>query len=58
MCTLELSSDEREMLMDILNSYRSDLRYEIAGTDSQDFRENLKHKEVFLDKLLNALGGT
>jgi hypothetical protein len=57
MNTLELSPEEREMLIEILTSYRSDLRYEIAGTDKQEFRENLKMKEVFLDKLLSMLGG-
>lgn len=56
MCTLELNPNEREMLIEILSSYRSDLGFEIAGTDQQDFREKLKEKKVFIDKLLNSLG--
>jgi hypothetical protein len=58
MFKLELNPKEREMLMEILSSYHSDLRFEIAGTDQQDFRESLKEKEAFLDKLLNMLGNT
>jgi hypothetical protein len=39
----------------VLNSYLSDLRMEIANTDSMQFRENLKREEVFLKKLLQQL---
>jgi hypothetical protein len=33
----------------------SDLRMEIADTDSWQFRQNLKHEEVLLKKLLEQL---
>jgi hypothetical protein len=58
MLNLELNPNERDMLIEILTSYRSDLRFEIAGTDQQDFREGLKEKEVFLDNILKILSGT
>jgi hypothetical protein len=54
--TIELSDDEAEMLREILEIDRSDLRMEIANTDSQEFRERLKLRERFLDRLLARLG--
>lgn len=54
--TIELSDDEAQMLRAILESDRSDLRMEIANTDSQDFRDQLKRRERFLDQLLARLG--
>lgn len=54
--TIELSDDEAQMLHAILESDRSDLRMEIANTDSQDFRDQLKRRERFLDQLLVRLG--
>jgi hypothetical protein len=56
MSTLNLSAGEGAMLREILASYLSDLRMEIAGTDSMDFREGLKKREVFLKRLLRDLG--
>ena len=56
--TIELSNDEAQMLHAILESDRSDLRMEIANTDSQDFRDQLKRRERFLDQLLVRLGRT
>lgn len=56
MARIDLSDNEAETLKDILESYLSDLRAEIADTDSMDFREPLKEKEVFLNRLLNELG--
>jgi hypothetical protein len=49
---LNLTAEETEMLKEILTSFLSDLRMEIADTDSLDFREGLKKKEVFLKRLL------
>lgn len=56
MVTIELTSREAEMLRFVLDSYLSDLRMEIADTDSMDFREALKEREVFLKKVLQQLG--
>jgi hypothetical protein len=52
MSTLKLNAGEDAMLREILASYLSDLRMEIAGTDSMDFREGLKKREIFLKRLL------
>jgi hypothetical protein len=38
-----------------LSCYVSDLRMEIADTDSWPFRQNLKHEEVWLKQLLPQL---
>jgi hypothetical protein len=55
MPSLTLEREESEMLREILESYLSDLRMEVADTDSYDFREMLKRKEVFLKDLLTRL---
>ena len=55
MVTIGLSPEEAEQLHFILDSYLSDLRSEIRETDSRDFRERLKQREVFLKKLLREL---
>ena len=52
---LTLTPDQASMLHEILASYLSDLRMEISNTDSMDFRERLKAKEVFLKGLLAQL---
>lgn len=57
MITLELTPDEREHLVEVLTSALSDLRMEIANTDSQDFREMLKSRKLVLVKVLEAIGG-
>jgi hypothetical protein len=52
---LSLTQEETAMLAEILASYRSDLRMEIADTESMEFREQLKQREAFLDKVLIQL---
>jgi hypothetical protein len=52
---ITLTQEEAAVLRGVLNSYLSDLRMEIANTDSMQFRENLKREEVFLKKLLQQL---
>jgi hypothetical protein len=56
--TLNLSSEQAEILAQVLEDYISDLRMEVANTDSQEFRDDLKKKEVFLKDLLGQLGRT
>lgn len=58
MPTLNLSSEQAETLAQVLEDYISDLRMEIADTDSQEFRDDLKKKELFLKDLLRQLGRT
>jgi hypothetical protein len=55
MIQLDLTEAEKALLIEALESYLSDLRYEIADTDSQDFRERLKAKKAALEKTLAAL---
>ncbi len=58
MPTLNLSSEQAETLAQVLEDYVSDLRMEVANTDSQEFRDDLKKKELFLKDLLSRLGRT
>jgi len=53
---IQLSEAEARDLAAILESYLSDLRMEIADTDSHDFRETLKERKAFLEDLLERLG--
>lgn len=55
MAQIHLADDEVEMLREILASYLSDLRMEVADTDQKDFRDGLKEVEVFLKDLISRL---
>jgi hypothetical protein len=55
MITLELTPEEAQELHEVLTSVVSDLHMEIAGTDNADFREGLKWRAMFLEKLLGQL---
>jgi len=46
MIHLNLNIEEREAIINVLESYLSNLRYEIADTDSMEFRNGLKEKKV------------
>jgi len=54
---ITLTDAEAATLRDALENYISDLRMEIADTDRMDFREDLKHREAVLNKVLAALSG-
>jgi hypothetical protein len=45
------------VLRRVLEDYVSDLRMEIANTDSQDFRDDLKDREALLKGILERLSG-
>ena len=55
MATLDLTADQATMLSEVLDSYLGDLRMEIAGTDSMDYRNRLKEREDFIKQLLADL---
>ncbi len=55
MFNIRLTQTEGEMLQKILESYLSDLRFEIADTDLVDFRDPLKKEEAFIKQLLQQL---
>ena len=53
---INLTTEEAGMLNEILTNYLSDLRMEIADTDSMSFREEMKKREALLNRLLKDLG--
>ncbi len=55
MNSLELSKEEKDTLIDVLESYISDLRMEMADTDSSFFRDGLRNKREVLDNILDRL---
>jgi len=52
---IRLTEDEARGLAQVLESYLSDLRMEIADTDSQDFRDSLKARKALLEDVLERL---
>lgn len=55
MIHLDLDALEQKTLMETLESYLSDLSYEIADTDRFEFREELKARRNVLNKILIAV---
>jgi len=55
MAQITLTQEEAAALRGAFNSYVSDLRMEMADTESWQFRQNLKHEELLLKKLLEQL---
>jgi len=53
--TIQLAEEDAEILRSVLEEYISELRMEVANTDSMDFREDLKRKEEILKSLVNQL---
>lgn len=57
MIQLDLTDHERAILIDVLEIALSELRMEIADTDSMDFREMLKGRKAAVQKALDGLKG-
>jgi hypothetical protein len=55
MIHLDLDDQEKEILDETLKSYLSDLNYEIADTDAQEYRDQLKARRAVLEKIKTAL---
>lgn len=55
MIPISLTEEEREILIQILEEYLSDLRIEISHTDDTSFREPLKSRKEALIRILDAL---
>lgn len=55
---IQLDIDEAgvAILREVLDSARSDLKYEISNTDSKDYREQLRVKQALLEKVIEQLG--
>ena len=56
MPTITLSAEEANVVRHALTGYLSDLRMEVHATDSFDMREELKHEEALLNRVLKELG--
>ncbi|MDF1563743.1 MAG: hypothetical protein P1V51_11915 [Deltaproteobacteria bacterium] len=52
---IEMNLDEVLVLEGVLESYLADLRMEISHTDRAAFRDRLKEKQLFLERLLERL---
>lgn len=55
MGTLELSPEEVSLLTELLEYTLSDLRMEIADTDSSSFKEQLRERKDALNLLIEKL---
>jgi hypothetical protein len=55
MIQLMLTKEEQELLMDILENEKSDLRMEIADTDRLGYREMLKKRENLMKAIQQKL---
>ena len=59
MYQLELTDGEANMLRAVLDSYLSELRFEIANTENFELRQELKAMDTFVKDLLrNRLAET
>ena len=57
MLNLDLSASEQAILREVLETAVSEMGTEIAGTDSKDYRDDLKDRREVLHKVIAALGG-
>ncbi|HSR51577.1 MAG TPA: hypothetical protein VLV83_12170 [Acidobacteriota bacterium] len=57
MDNVSLNQEERDLLVEVLDSYLSDLRMEIANTDHSEFKIALKSKRKALDLLFAKIKG-
>jgi len=55
MVSLDLTTEEQEILAKALSIYLSDLRMEIGNTEQKDFRDSLKNEEETLHRILESL---
>ena len=53
---LHLTDDDAGVLREVLSSYLSDLRMEIADTENLSLRERMKATEGLLKRLIAQLG--
>lgn len=55
MSRIDLTVEERPILIETLHDAISDIRMEVAATDASSFRESLKRKERILKQVLARL---
>ncbi|PLX40643.1 MAG: hypothetical protein C0608_08490 [Deltaproteobacteria bacterium] len=57
MATVEFENHEACLLSEVISSYLSELRMEIADTDLKDFRDKLKERKVMLMEIAAKIEG-
>lgn len=57
MIHLDLNDEERQILLEVLENYISDLTMEISNTDRLEFREMLKSRRKAVIKVIDTLRG-
>ncbi len=55
MAMISLSDEELAVVRHALTAYLSDLRMEVHATDSYDMREELKHEEAVLNRVVQEI---
>ena len=55
MKTLVLEKSEKNIVVEALESFLSDLRMEISHTDNRDYREDLKYRKTVISKMIRLL---
>ena len=55
MIQLPISPEDKEVVIEALESYLADLRMEISDTDLMEFKMNLKKKRDILERAVLAL---
>ena len=58
MLHLEMTDEEHQLLTNMLDEYLSDLRMEIADTDSLEYKEGLRHRKQVAQQLSEKLRRT
>ncbi len=58
MIQCNLTQDEREVLIDILETEVKELRHEIHDTDASAYKEDLKNRERVVKHVLSQLQAT
>jgi hypothetical protein len=53
---LQLSEEELEVLRDVLHIARGNLRLEVAGTSTREYRELLQRREAVLVSIIEKTG--
>ncbi|KAA3610733.1 MAG: hypothetical protein D8M58_21055 [Calditrichaeota bacterium] len=55
MFTENLNIEEKQIIVETLEMFLSDLRMEISHTDKKEFRDELKHRKTVIAKTIHLL---
>jgi hypothetical protein len=58
MLHVDLTAEEKVVLLEVIDDYTSDLGLEIADTDRKSMRDRLKAQRDVLKKIADSLGHT